>query len=335
MALLLADPRWRDRLNAATPLPRLARQAPPMLAADACAAVERLGAPTGSPVHVIRSYLAPLGLAMAERLGAAWVTLDLDDDDEALHAELGDETEARAYARLVGTFGPSFDCVAAASPADAAALERRHGFAVAVLPNTVEPAPNPLRTLAEPPDLLFVGNLTYAPNVVAARALVEVVLPAVRQRVGSPVTATIVGDWGSDETGARLAELPGARVLEFVADLAPLYARASAVVVPLRSGSGTRIKLLEAFAHRVPVVTTPAGAAGLGAVPGTHLLVGHDDGAVADAVVELISDPARAQEMAEEAAHYVDEEHSPERARTEVAAFLKRAQEAAGAISAN
>jgi glycosyltransferase involved in cell wall biosynthesis len=335
MAQLLADPRWRDRFNAATPLPWLARQAPPMLATDACAAVERLGVPIGSPVHVIRSYLAPLGLAMAERLDAAWVTLDLDDDDEALHADLGDEAEARAYARLVGTFGPSFDCVAAASLADAARLERRHGLAVIALPNTVEPVPNPLRRLAEPPDLLFVGNLTYAPNAVAARALVEVVLPAVRQRVRSPVTATIVGDWGSDETGVQLAELPGVRVLGFVGDLGPLYARASVAVVPLRSGSGTRIKLLEAFARRVPVVTTPAGAAGLAAVPGTHLLVGNDDAAVADAVVELISDPERAQQMADAAAKYVDEEHSPQRARAEVAAFLRRAQEAAGAISAN
>ena len=80
---LMASPQWRQRIAAAYPLPPLATLAPATLAA----AAERMLAPApGTPVHVARSYLAPLGIALAERIGSDWVTLDLDDDDEQLEA---------------------------------------------------------------------------------------------------------------------------------------------------------------------------------------------------------------------------------------------------------
>src|ERR1700691_4012883 len=94
---LLSCPHWRQRISAAYPLPGPARLAPATLAG---AAISALRPAPGAPVHVARSYLAPLGLAIAERLGSPWATLDLDDDDEQLCRSLGDLAGAEAYGRL-------------------------------------------------------------------------------------------------------------------------------------------------------------------------------------------------------------------------------------------
>ena len=65
---------------------------------------------------------------------------------------------------------------------------------------------------------------------------------------------------------------------------------ASVAVVPIRYGSGTRIKILESFAHRIPVVSTSIGAEGLDLEPGVHLLVADDPGEFSDAVVRVLQD---------------------------------------------
>ena len=70
----------------------------------------------------------------------------------------------------------------------------------------------------------------------------------------------------------------------------PELARADLVVVPVRYGSGTRVKILEAFAHRIPVVSTTIGAEGLGAADGVHLLVADDPDAFADRCARLLTD---------------------------------------------
>ena len=88
-------------------------------------------------MHVTRSYLAPLGVAIAEQLGSRWASLDLDDDDEQVVRALGDDEDADAYRRLVGVFGPLFQAVSLAAPHEAAAVSRRHGLAASVIPNAV------------------------------------------------------------------------------------------------------------------------------------------------------------------------------------------------------
>ena len=84
-------------------------------------------------------------------------------------------------------------------------------------------------------------------------------------------------------------------------------ARASVGVVPLRYGSGTRVKILESFAHRVPVVSTTLGAEGLEVEDGRHLLVADDADAFAAATVRLLRDPALRVRLTEAAeALYLD-----------------------------
>ncbi len=321
---LVSDGRWRERFRRSLPFPALAGAAPPSMAPIVCQALERAGVGPGMPLHVVRSYLGPLGIAVAERLGSSSCTLDLDDDDEALARDVGDLAQADAYRRLVATFAPEYSRVCAASPLEAVEIGDRHGLEVTVVPNAVTLPPVVVRSPVDPPDLLFVGNLSYAPNVDAAVVLVTEVLPAVRRATGLAVTATIVGSFDPAGPLARLAGADGVGLLGYLADVAPLYARASAVVVPLRWGSGTSIKLLEAFAHRVPVVATPVAARGLAVVDRTHLLVAEQPSELAERVVELIAHPEYGMDLAREARTLVERGHSGSAVAPIIGALLGR-----------
>jgi glycosyltransferase involved in cell wall biosynthesis len=325
---LIGERVWRDRLTRAGALPRRARAASPGLAETVSQAM------TGSrlvAVHVMRSYLAPLGIAVAERVQATRLTLDLDEDDAGLARVHGDDEEAAAYERLVGVFGPLFDGLSAASAGEAEALGERHGLGVDHVPNAVElhpeTAPRRCPDGHRGPTLLFVGNLTYPPNVEAARVLVEEVMPLVQHRVQSRVHVTLVGP--HHPALERLAR-PGVELAGFVSELGPVYGSADAVVVPLRSGAGTRIKLLEAFAYGVPVVASPAAAAGLDVSHGRHLLLAEDADQLAAAIVTILADKTLAARLAEGARRLVRSHYSTESVMPVIRKFFSRAVERSG-----
>jgi glycosyltransferase involved in cell wall biosynthesis len=322
-AALLADPRWRDRLARAGLLPALTRAASPGLVGAVVRAVAGDGAVA---VHVMRSYLAPLGAAVAERLGARWVTLDLDEDDAALAAARSQLEEASGYSRLLDVFGPLFDGLSAASARDADAIGGRHGLAVEQLPNAVD-LPASLSDRRGPADrsqvsVLFVGNLTYAPNIEAVHLLVQDVLPALRRRLRRRVHVTLVGP--HHPSLARLAG-EGVQVTGYVSDLGPVYASSDVVVVPLLSGGGTRIKLLEAFAHGVPVVASYAAAAGLEVSGGRHLLLADQPDEIAAAVAAVVTEPSLAERLVVEAHHLVSQRYCTSTVVTLIREFYRRA----------
>jgi glycosyltransferase involved in cell wall biosynthesis len=280
----------------------------------------------------MRAYLAPLGVAVAERLRAAWMTLDLDEDDARLAQALGDASAAAGYDRLLAAFGAAFDGLCAASGVEALSISSRHGMSVEHLPNAVDvPAalrPTPSRSGDEHVSLLFVGNLTYPPNIRAARVLVEQVLPRVQRRLRHPIRVTLVGH---HRPALRRLGQPGVELTGFVNDLAPLYAAADAVVVPLGAGGGTRIKLLEAFAHRVPVVCTGAAAAGLEVAHGRHLLLADTPDDAAAAIERLVRSPPLAATLVQEAERLVRSRYSIDAVGPEIGAFFARAAARAGA----
>ncbi len=94
-----------------------------------------------------------------------------------------------------------------------------------------------------------------------------------------------------------------------VADLSPWYAGADVVVVPLREGAGTRIKVLEAFAHRRPVVATPAAVAGLEVVDGRSVHLGASPEELAAHVVRLLRHPDDARRTVDEAEAVLSEHY--------------------------
>jgi hypothetical protein len=291
-----------DALLREAPLPERVRAVPPTLAAQAAAELLPR-ARRARAVFVLRGYLAPLGCTLARALEAQRVVVDLDDDDEAFERAGGREQEADAIARLACAWLPGVDVVCAAAPAEASAIAARYGLRpLRVLPNAVRP---PAVTSSPPGDqrLLFVGNLTYAPNLEAASVLAHEILPIVRE-THPAATLELVG-----RHDGALASSPHVDVAGHVEDLARCYAGADLVVAPLRRGGGTRIKLLEAFAHRRAVVATPAAVSGLAVRDGHEVALGGSAQEIAAHVGALLEEPRRAAEMVEAAARVLSERY--------------------------
>ena len=120
-------------------------------------------------------------------------------------------------------------------------------------------------------NLVFVGSMDYFPNVDAAVSFVGGVWPTLRHQIPG-LTLTIVGAKPTPEVQA-LAQIDGVSVTGTVPDVRPYYGNALAAVVPLRTGGGTRLKILEAMAAGVPVISTPLGAEGLAVTPDADILM--------------------------------------------------------------
>lgn len=119
--------------------------------------------------------------------------------------------------------------------------------------------------------IVFVGLMNYHPNVEAAVAFTREVWPRLRSRLPG-CSLTLVGAT-PDPAVLALREVAGVEVTGTVPDVRPYYREALAAIVPLRTGGGTRLKILEAMAAGVPVVSTAFGAEGLDVAPGKNILV--------------------------------------------------------------
>lgn len=303
----LADAELRERLERTAPLPTRAALAPPTLVDEIEAALS-VDAQTPASVLTMRLYLAPLGIRLARRLGAQRTAVDIDDDDGALLRAMGEDIEADAFDRLAGCWLPDADVVFAASNESADGLAVRTGLEpIGVVPNAIAIP----RTRSAPPGedrLLFVGNLTYPPNQEAARLVARELLPRVREQRPEASLELVGAHHGALDD---LAGLAGVRLTGFVPDLAPHYDRADVVVVPLRHGSGTRIKVIEAFAHRRPVVATTVAVSGLDVDAGQDVVVADSLEELARGILDVLDDPARAARMVEHAASLVEATYTP------------------------
>ncbi len=119
--------------------------------------------------------------------------------------------------------------------------------------------------------IVFVGAMDYFPNSDAAVHFARQIWPQVRERLGDVRLIIAGANPGPGVTALR--ELPGIEVTGTVPDLRPYYHNALAAVVPLRTGGGTRLKILEAMAAGVPVISTPLGAEGLQVTDGANVLL--------------------------------------------------------------
>jgi len=178
---------------------------------------------------------------------------------------------------------------------------RRSGLPNAVaVPNTYGRPKRSLgrREVSTPPTILFQGSLHYAPNMDAVDWLLDDVGPHLwAQLPGARIR--LVGTTSPEvETRHRP---PGVVVAGRVSEIEPELARADIAVVPLRIGSGTRLKILESFAHRIPVVSTTVGADGLDVEDGVHLLLADRPEEFAAACRRLVEDPALAQRLVDAA----------------------------------
>ena len=229
---------------------------------------------------------------------ASRVILDLHNVESALYGSLADSAPwpnsaalgrfARAARRMEARWIPRFSSVLAASNEDAGRVRRIAPQAtVHVFPNAVPAVAGP--QAIEENVVVFSGNLEYEPNISAVRFFRSQVWPLLRERwpelrwrlVGRhphAVAKYVRGDARIEVAGPvenAIAELAKARV----------------VVVPLLAGSGTRIKILEAWAAGRAVVSTPLGAEGLPVRDGEHLLLRDTAESFAAAVSGLLASP--------------------------------------------
>jgi polysaccharide biosynthesis protein PslH len=144
--------------------------------------------------------------------------------------------------------------------------------------------------------LVFVGSMNYHANIDAVTKFVRYIWPSLRQRFPE-WRLTLVG---SDPTSAVLAlgDQPGVEVTGRVPDVRPYYQEAIAAVVPLRMGGGTRLKILEAMAAGVPVVSTTIGTEGLAVTPGINILLADTDEDWLVKLSSLVTNPSQRTSLA-------------------------------------
>ena len=180
----------------------------------------------------------------------------------------------------------------------------------AVVPNGIDVSMFTPSTMSEEeraPSAVFVGRMDYRPNVDAARWFCSEIFPLIREVVPG-CTFTICGTNPAPSV-RELDRLEGVEVTGRVPDTRPYLDRAAVAVAPIRAGSGTRLKILEALAMGRPVVATTLAAEGLETVEGTHLLTANRAADFAGQVVRLLENGAERRRLGQTGREFVERHH--------------------------
>ncbi len=273
---------------------------------------------TFDTIHCFRLSVVRFALRYLEysRNAAAYWHLDLDDvesrtsrrlaDLYARHGRNDETQQSRRHAAEVELaehqIMSEWDRVYVCSTEDRRYLEQvfpAHRAEIEVLPNRVSvPAQIAAVPQSVPFTLLYVGTLSYFPNADGVMWFCREVLPIVREKTRVPFRLLLVG-YGAGDDVKELEHIPEVEFVGEVPSVDEWYARANAVIVPIRAGGGTRIKLLEALAHERPVVATRMAAEGLDLVDEQELLIADRPEQFAHQCVRLIGDDRLARRLAE------------------------------------
>lgn len=156
-----------------------------------------------------------------------------------------------------------------------------------------------------PNTLIFTGSFSYSPNYEAMVWFLGAVYSHIQAELPD-VQLTITGDHGH----RPLPENKGVTLTGFVDDVKTLIASSSASIVPLFTGGGTRLKILEAMALRTPVVTTSKGAEGLDVIPGEHVLIADAPDTFARATIRLLQEPELRRNLVDNAYRLVAQKYN-------------------------
>jgi glycosyltransferase involved in cell wall biosynthesis len=198
--------------------------------------------------------------------------------------------------------------VVAVTEADAQAMRRLTSTPIDVVVNGVDShAFAGVVAASESQRVLFVGNYEYAPNLDAVQWMLEEIFPLIWQRC--PEARLAVAGYALPAAWAE--RWPDNRIewLDFVPDLPALQGRCALFLAALRHGGGSKLKVLEAMAAGLPLVSTGQGASGLAVRPEEHYLAGETADALADAVVRLLTEPLLAARLAEASRRHARDYH--------------------------
>jgi len=204
-----------------------------------------------------------------------------------------------------------FRTIRALSARDCEVLKRLNPNArVALIPFALDDSLYEFST-EEPkaPTIGLIGNMDWFPTRSATIRLLETIWPRVKGAVDG--LRVLVGGWGARRALNKYLSDPDIAILENLPSAESFFRRLSLLVFPLRRGSGTKVKVLEAMAYGVPVVTTNEGIEGIEAVDGVHAAVADDDDGLSLQIRELMTNRERRQAIRLAARRLIEENHSP------------------------
>jgi glycosyltransferase involved in cell wall biosynthesis len=236
----------------------------------------------------------------------------MQQGERSLSRRLYNRVEYRKFRPIEQEFWRKVDgCVVTSEREEAIVLRHAPSTPVMVVSNGVDPDFfKPSGHATEADTLVFNGLLSYRPNFDAASYFVDDVLPRI-ERIRPGVTLTLVGHGSAAELESL--KRPNVVLTGSVPDVRPYLQRAAVVVVPIRMGGGTRLKVVEALAMAKAVVSTTIGCEGIRVSDGEHLLKADDPDSFASCVALLLSDEARADALGSAGRVLMVDEYSWER----------------------
>ena len=218
-------------------------------------------------------------------------------------------TQQLAFQRYERVLSPKFDAVTCTSDIDAAVFQQHCAEdVIEIIPNGVDVAHyQPDFSTETPAHLIYIGSMDWYPNEDAVSFFADEVLPQIHAEV-SEVKFSIVGGNPSARV-QKLAEREGIVVTGRVPEIKPYFAEATVFVVPLRIGSGTRLKILEALAMGKAIVSTSVGAEGLDLKDGEEIFIADEPKAFAEAVIRLLKDPSVRRRIGESGRARVEQDY--------------------------
>jgi len=208
----------------------------------------------------------------------------------------------------------SATAVTAVSHIDRGLLQELSGNPrIEVVPNGIDPAFYEIDAHCSEPDTIgFIGALDWRPTIDAVHHFVDHVFPRVRaKRPGAQLI--VAGRRPQVDLAARLDALPDVELIADVPDMRDVLRRIAVSVVPIRVGSGSRIKILESMAAGCPVVSTSIGAEGLDVEDGVELLLADDAERFAENVARVLESRQMARDLANRGRRFVEDNHAWDR----------------------
>ncbi|MCR4405869.1 MAG: glycosyltransferase family 4 protein [Anaerolineae bacterium] len=221
----------------------------------------------------------------------------------------------RLLKKYEGRICREFDAVLAVSEEDKAALSEAAGQPVTatVIPITVDTNEVTVVDRPNPTHVLHIGTMYWPPNIDGVLWFIREVWPLIREQKPD-AQFDVVGSRPPQEIMTLSGDETGINVTGYVPDPTPYLQRAALMVVPLRAGGGMRVKILNALAQGIPIVSTTIGYEGIAVTPGENILVGDTPAEFADAVVQLLDDGELAQRIARNGRRLAEEVYDYRRA---------------------
>jgi len=259
-------------------------------------------------IHVFRIYMVPLIKKYLEDPNyQPSINLDLDDIEskkilgyQEIASKRGDSKrsqammlEAKKYQDIESKYITKFDRVFVCSENDKNILSNYlNPDRIQIIPNTIRLPKRSIKTSTNSCfTYLFVGSFNYFPNRDGVSYFCTDILPLINSRTNIRFEFRIIGFGGSFLFRKQLRKIDNVNFLGYIDDLSSHYHDADVIVIPIRCGGGTRIKILEAFAYAKPTVSTSIGTEGINIKNKEHILIADSSEDFADACIKLLSEP--------------------------------------------